>query len=69
MMRIEKTVFRSFRVREKNPGYVVTMTPLSFQYFVNGEEAASPVWEMIRGHDLQLRFNLAGKVLAAFTLL
>jgi hypothetical protein len=66
MMRIEKTVFRArFVVREKNPGYVVTMTPLSFQYSVNGEETASPAWEMIRGHDLQLRFNLAGKVLDA----
>lgn len=63
MMRMETTEFRArFTVREASPGFVMTMTPLSFRYLVNDREIASPVWESIRGHDLRLLFNVAGKL-------
>ena len=63
MVRTETTVFRArFTVRETSPGFVITMTPLSFRYLVNDRETPSPVWESIRGHDLRLMFNVAGKL-------
>jgi hypothetical protein len=63
MMRIEKTIFRArFTFHEVSSGFRLTMRPLSFVYIVNDRETPSPVWELIRGHELNMYFNVVGKL-------
>lgn len=63
MMRTETTVFRArFVFRDIPSGFRLTMTPLSFRYLVNDRVVSSPVWDLIRGKNLVLEFNVVGKL-------
>lgn len=63
VMRTETTILRAkFVFRSIPSGFELTMTPLSFRYLVNDREEKSPVWELISGHPLRMKFNVVGKL-------
>lgn len=63
MARIETTIFRArFVYRRVKSGFTLTMTPISFRYVVNERDVPSPVWDLIKGHDLRMNFNVVGKL-------
>ena len=63
MVRTETTILRArFRFRRTSSGFLLTMTPLSFRYVVNDRDTDTTVWNLIRGHDLRLRFNEVGNL-------